>query len=164
MKRKESNVGANLKTGGLSQTRNLEVRIWCWTLTCFAPRPFRIFASSLLRARRFSPTVISKAIRRKPYRGRVPPLSSPVISPITTNLICNGLGPPLLRPYLLGQYILQLLQISKSIAKITSALTRRLPGKSSTARRFQILPVMLIYFFDQLWYIQLNTNNSGTNP
>ncbi|CAF1914875.1 unnamed protein product [Brassica napus] len=58
--------------------------------------------------RRFSPTVISKAIRRKPYRGRVPPLSSPVISPITTNLICNGLGPPLLRPYLLGQYILQL--------------------------------------------------------
>ncbi|WZZ61256.1 hypothetical protein YC2023_061363 [Brassica napus] len=27
------------------------------------------------------------------------------------------------------------LQISKSIAKITSALTRRLPGKLSTARR-----------------------------
>ncbi|CAN7022809.1 unnamed protein product, partial [Brassica rapa subsp. trilocularis] len=27
--------------------------------------------------RRFSPTAISKAIRRKPYRGRVPPLSSP---------------------------------------------------------------------------------------
>ncbi|CAN6813807.1 unnamed protein product [Brassica oleracea] len=57
---------------------------------------------------RFSPTAISKALRRKPYRGRVPPLSSPVISPITTNLICNGLGPHLLRPYLLGQYILQL--------------------------------------------------------
>ncbi|CAF2151225.1 unnamed protein product, partial [Brassica napus] len=56
----------------------------------------------------FSPTAISKAIRRKPYRGRVPPLSSPIISPITTNLICNGLGPHLLRPYLLGQYILQL--------------------------------------------------------
>ncbi|KAH0942421.1 hypothetical protein HID58_002058, partial [Brassica napus] len=37
--------------------------------------------------RRFSPTAISKAIRRKPYRGRVPPLSSPVISPITTNLV-----------------------------------------------------------------------------
>ncbi|CAF2201385.1 unnamed protein product, partial [Brassica napus] len=31
----------------------------------------------------FSPTAISKAIRRKPYRGRVPPLSSPIISPIT---------------------------------------------------------------------------------
>ncbi|CAN6910265.1 unnamed protein product [Brassica oleracea] len=30
---------------------------------------------------------ISKAIRRKPYRDRVPPFSSPVISPITTNLI-----------------------------------------------------------------------------
>ncbi|KAG5395860.1 hypothetical protein IGI04_017674 [Brassica rapa subsp. trilocularis] len=29
----------------------------------------------------------------------------------------------------------EMLQISKSIAKITSALTRRLPGKSSTARR-----------------------------
>ncbi|KAG5375713.1 hypothetical protein IGI04_040309 [Brassica rapa subsp. trilocularis] len=29
------------------------------------------------------------------------------------------------------------LQISKSIAKITSALTRRLPGKSSTARRLK---------------------------
>ncbi|CAF2133776.1 unnamed protein product [Brassica napus] len=42
---------------------------------------------------------ISKAIRRKPYRGRVPPLSSP---------ICNGLGPHLLRPYLLRQYFLQL--------------------------------------------------------
>ncbi|CAF1929501.1 unnamed protein product [Brassica napus] len=27
--------------------------------------------------RRFSPTAISKAIRRKPYCGRVPPLSSP---------------------------------------------------------------------------------------
>ncbi|CAN7085775.1 unnamed protein product [Brassica oleracea var. botrytis] len=37
--------------------------------------------------RRFSPTAISKVIRRKPYRGRVPPLSSPVISPITTNLV-----------------------------------------------------------------------------
>ncbi|CAN7050224.1 unnamed protein product, partial [Brassica rapa subsp. trilocularis] len=37
--------------------------------------------------RRFSPTASSKAIRRKPYRGRVPPLSSPVISPITTNLV-----------------------------------------------------------------------------
>ncbi|KAG5414434.1 hypothetical protein IGI04_002001 [Brassica rapa subsp. trilocularis] len=34
------------------------------------------------------------------------------------------------------------LQISKSIAKITSALTRRLPGKSSTARR---LPNSLAY-------------------
>ncbi|CDY23129.1 BnaC09g18830D [Brassica napus] len=52
---------------------------------------------------------ISKAIRRKPYRGRVPPLSSPVISLITTNLICNGLGPHLLGPYLLRQYLLQLL-------------------------------------------------------
>ncbi|CAN6937658.1 unnamed protein product [Brassica oleracea] len=37
--------------------------------------------------RRFSPMAISKATRRKPYRGRVPPLSSPVISPITTNLV-----------------------------------------------------------------------------
>ncbi|KAH0893853.1 hypothetical protein HID58_056282, partial [Brassica napus] len=36
---------------------------------------------------RFSPTAISKAIRRKPYRGLVPPLSSPVVSPITTNLV-----------------------------------------------------------------------------
>ncbi|CAN6987869.1 unnamed protein product [Brassica oleracea var. botrytis] len=35
--------------------------------------------------RRFSPRAISKAIRRKPYRDRVPPFSSPVISPITTN-------------------------------------------------------------------------------
>ncbi|KAH0926262.1 hypothetical protein HID58_018518, partial [Brassica napus] len=48
---------------------------------------------------RFSPREILKAIRRKPYRGRVPPLSSP---------ICNGLGPHLLRPYLLRQYLLQL--------------------------------------------------------
>ncbi|KAG5378783.1 hypothetical protein IGI04_026625 [Brassica rapa subsp. trilocularis] len=31
----------------------------------------------------------------------------------------------------------EMLQISKSIAKITSALTRRLPGKSSTARRLK---------------------------
>ncbi|CAF1827976.1 unnamed protein product [Brassica napus] len=30
--------------------------------------------------RSFSPRAISKAIRRKPYRGRVPPLSSPVFS------------------------------------------------------------------------------------
>ncbi|KAH0928995.1 hypothetical protein HID58_014722, partial [Brassica napus] len=37
--------------------------------------------------RRFSSTGISKAIRRKPYRGRVPPLSSPLISPIMTNLV-----------------------------------------------------------------------------
>nr|VDC98345.1 unnamed protein product [Brassica oleracea] len=63
--------------------------------------------------RRFSPTAISKAIRRKPYRGRVPPLSSPVISPINLisfllHAICNSLGPHLLRPYLLEQYILQL--------------------------------------------------------
>ncbi|CAG7893824.1 unnamed protein product [Brassica rapa] len=35
----------------------------------------------------FSPTAISKAIRRKPYRGCVPPLPSPVISPITTKLV-----------------------------------------------------------------------------
>ncbi|KAH0894713.1 hypothetical protein HID58_057142, partial [Brassica napus] len=35
--------------------------------------------------RRFSPRAISKAIRRKPYRDRVLPFSSPVISPITTN-------------------------------------------------------------------------------
>ncbi|CAN6881101.1 unnamed protein product [Brassica oleracea] len=69
--------------------------------------------------RRFSPTAISKAIRRKPYRGRVPPLSSPlpenpkyfsIDSSFPFDLqICNGLGPHLLRPYLLGQYILQLL-------------------------------------------------------
>ncbi|KAG5405119.1 hypothetical protein IGI04_011238 [Brassica rapa subsp. trilocularis] len=32
----------------------------------------------------------------------------------------------------------EMLQISKSIAKITSALTRRLPGKSSTARRLKV--------------------------
>ncbi|KAL0645303.1 hypothetical protein Bca4012_043594 [Brassica carinata] len=51
---------------------------------------------------------ISKAIRRKPYRDRVPPFSSLVISPITTNLICNRLGPHLLRPYLLRQYHLRL--------------------------------------------------------
>ncbi|KAH0862546.1 hypothetical protein HID58_079757, partial [Brassica napus] len=36
---------------------------------------------------RFSPKAISKAIRRKPYRDRVPSFSSPVISPITTNLV-----------------------------------------------------------------------------
>ncbi|KAG5384517.1 hypothetical protein IGI04_035987 [Brassica rapa subsp. trilocularis] len=53
----------------------------------------RIFQSSTsyrtfnFTNRRFSPRAISKAIRRKPYRGRVPPLSSPVISPITTNLV-----------------------------------------------------------------------------
>ncbi|KAG5375297.1 hypothetical protein IGI04_039893, partial [Brassica rapa subsp. trilocularis] len=53
----------------------------------------RIFQSSTsyrtfnFTNRRFSPTAISKAIRRKPYCGRVPPLSSPVISPITTNLV-----------------------------------------------------------------------------
>ncbi|CAN6919328.1 unnamed protein product, partial [Brassica oleracea] len=67
----------------------------------------------------FSPTAISKAIRRKPYCGRVPPLSSPppenpkyfsIDSSFPFDLqICNGLGPHLLRPYLLGQYILQLL-------------------------------------------------------
>ncbi|CAN6910343.1 unnamed protein product [Brassica oleracea] len=50
---------------------------------------------------------ISKAIRRKPYRDRVPPFSSPVISPITTNLICNRSGPHLLRPYLLRPYLLR---------------------------------------------------------
>ncbi|CAN6898774.1 unnamed protein product [Brassica oleracea] len=43
---------------------------------------------------------ISKAIRRKPYRDRVPSFSSP---------ICNHLGPHLLRPYLLRQYLLRLL-------------------------------------------------------
>ncbi|CAN6834624.1 unnamed protein product [Brassica oleracea] len=37
--------------------------------------------------RSFSPRAILKAIRRKPYRGRVPPLSSPVIYPTTTNLV-----------------------------------------------------------------------------
>ncbi|CAN6915546.1 unnamed protein product, partial [Brassica oleracea] len=58
--------------------------------------------------RRFSPKAISKATRRKPYCDRVPPFSSPVISPITTNLICNRLGPHLLRPYLLRQYLLRL--------------------------------------------------------
>ncbi|CAN6933561.1 unnamed protein product [Brassica oleracea] len=36
---------------------------------------------------RFSTRAISKAIRRKPYRDRVPPFFSPVISPITTNLV-----------------------------------------------------------------------------
>ncbi|KAG5400041.1 hypothetical protein IGI04_014648, partial [Brassica rapa subsp. trilocularis] len=53
----------------------------------------RIFQSSTsyrtfnFTNRRFSPTAILKAIRRKPYRGRVPPLSAPVISPIMTNLV-----------------------------------------------------------------------------
>ncbi|CAN7120408.1 unnamed protein product [Brassica rapa subsp. narinosa] len=37
--------------------------------------------------RRFSPRAISKAIKRKPYSGRVLPLSSPVISQITTNIV-----------------------------------------------------------------------------
>nr|VDD38306.1 unnamed protein product [Brassica oleracea] len=50
---------------------------------------------------------ISKAIKRKPYRDRVPLFSSPVISPITTNLICNRSGPHLLRPYLLRPYLLR---------------------------------------------------------
>ncbi|CAN7086684.1 unnamed protein product [Brassica oleracea var. botrytis] len=80
--------------------------------------------------RRFSPTAISKATRRKPYRGRVPPLSLPVISPITMNLICNGLGPHLLRPYLLGQYILQLLLLkdySDDFQEVRRLLGR-LPG------------------------------------
>ncbi|CAG7906154.1 unnamed protein product [Brassica rapa] len=77
--------------------------------------------------RRFSSTGISKAIRRKPYRGRVPPLSSPLISPIMTNLICNGLGPHLLRPYLLRQYLLQLLLL-KDYLDDSERLLGRLPG------------------------------------
>ncbi|KAH0869556.1 hypothetical protein HID58_076578, partial [Brassica napus] len=39
---------------------------------------------------RFSPRAISKAIKRKPYRDRVPLFSSPVISPITTNLVSHS--------------------------------------------------------------------------
>ncbi|KAG5412890.1 hypothetical protein IGI04_000457 [Brassica rapa subsp. trilocularis] len=51
------------------------------------------------------------------------------------------------------------LQISKSIAKITSALTRRLPGKSSTARRLKgksstarrLPKIKILGFFSSLW-------------
>ncbi|KAL0696355.1 hypothetical protein Bca4012_063535 [Brassica carinata] len=53
--------------------------------------------------RRFSPRAISRSIRRY----RVPPFSSPVISQISTNVICNRLGPHLLRPNLLRQYLLR---------------------------------------------------------
>ncbi|CAN6882792.1 unnamed protein product [Brassica oleracea] len=95
---------------------------------------------------RFSPTAISKAIRRKPYRGRVPPLSSPppenpkyfsIDSSFPFDLqICNGLGPHLLRPYLLGQYILQLLLLKdysddfQEVRRLLGRLKhrRRLPG------------------------------------
>ncbi|KAG5375504.1 hypothetical protein IGI04_040100 [Brassica rapa subsp. trilocularis] len=58
----------------------------------------RIFQSSTsyrtfnFTNRCFSPTAISKAIRRKPYRGRIPPLSSPIISLITTNLVSPSCG------------------------------------------------------------------------
>ncbi|CDY69233.1 BnaCnng62580D, partial [Brassica napus] len=82
----------------------------------------------------FSPREISKAIRRKPYRDRVPPFSSPVISLITTNLICNRLGPHLLRPNLLRQYLLRLLLLKdysddfREVFYDSVRLRRRLPG------------------------------------
>ncbi|CAN7091257.1 unnamed protein product, partial [Brassica rapa subsp. narinosa] len=84
--------------------------------------------------RRFSPTAISKAIRRKPYRGRVPP-KNPKYFSIDSSFpfdlqICNGLGPHLLRPYLLGQYILQLLLLKDYSGDFQEVrrLLRRLPG------------------------------------
>ncbi|CAN7032065.1 unnamed protein product, partial [Brassica rapa subsp. trilocularis] len=97
--------------------------------------------------RRFSPTAISKAIRRKPYRGRVPPRrKNPKYFSIDSSFpfdlqIRNGLGPHLLRPYLLGQYILQLLLLkdysddfqesstmSYSLDDLHVRHSRRLPG------------------------------------
>ncbi|CAN7011954.1 unnamed protein product, partial [Brassica rapa subsp. trilocularis] len=91
--------------------------------------------------RRFSPTAISKAIRRKPYRGRVPPRrKNPKYFSIDSSFpfdlqICNGLGPHLLRPYLLGQYILQLLLLKdypddfqEEVFYYRVRHSRRLPG------------------------------------
>ncbi|CAN7104703.1 unnamed protein product, partial [Brassica rapa subsp. narinosa] len=83
---------------------------------------------------------ISKAIRRKPYRGRVPPRrKNPKYFSIDSSFpfdlqICNGLGPHLLRPYLLGQYILQLLLLkdySDDFQEVRRLL-RRLPGSEKT--------------------------------
>uniref|UniRef100_A0A0D3CHC0 Ubiquitin-like protease family profile domain-containing protein n=1 Tax=Brassica oleracea var. oleracea TaxID=109376 RepID=A0A0D3CHC0_BRAOL len=52
---------------------------------------------------------ISKAIRRKPYRDRVPPFSSPIWNLVcqTPPPICNRLGPYLLRQYLLRFLLLK---------------------------------------------------------
>ncbi|CAN7135903.1 unnamed protein product [Brassica rapa subsp. narinosa] len=95
--------------------------------------------------RRFSSTGISKAIRRKPYRGRVPPLSSPLISPIMTNLICNGLGPHLLRPYLLRQYLLQLLLL-KDYLDDSERLLGRLPGSRPSSLKMDLPELPLRMF------------------
>ncbi|KAG5397961.1 hypothetical protein IGI04_019775, partial [Brassica rapa subsp. trilocularis] len=66
--------------------------------------------------------------KTKTLPGRVPPLSSP---------ICNGLGPHLLRPYLLGQYILQL-------------LLRRLPGSEKTTWTTSMKSSTMSYSLDDL--------------
>ncbi|KAG5375455.1 hypothetical protein IGI04_040051 [Brassica rapa subsp. trilocularis] len=55
------------------------------------------------------------------------------------------------------------LQISKSIAKITSALTRRLPGKSSTARRLLGKSSTARRFPNSLAYIRLLQAHRITN-
>ncbi|KAG5409233.1 hypothetical protein IGI04_005552 [Brassica rapa subsp. trilocularis] len=55
------------------------------------------------------------------------------------------------------------LQISKSIAKITSALTRRLPGKSSTARRLKGKSSIARRLPNSLAYIRLLQAHRITN-
>ncbi|KAG5376032.1 hypothetical protein IGI04_040628 [Brassica rapa subsp. trilocularis] len=55
------------------------------------------------------------------------------------------------------------LQISKSIAKITSALTRRLPGKSSTARRLKSKSSTARRLPNSLAYIRLLQAHRITN-
>ncbi|KAG5376369.1 hypothetical protein IGI04_040965 [Brassica rapa subsp. trilocularis] len=55
------------------------------------------------------------------------------------------------------------LQISKSIAKITSALTRRLPGKSSTARRLKGKSSTVRRLPNSLAYIRLLQAHRITN-
>ncbi|KAG5391686.1 hypothetical protein IGI04_021649 [Brassica rapa subsp. trilocularis] len=55
------------------------------------------------------------------------------------------------------------LQISKSIAKITSALTRRLPGKSSTARRLKGKSSTARRLSNSLAYIRLLQAHKITN-
>ncbi|KAG5395070.1 hypothetical protein IGI04_025033, partial [Brassica rapa subsp. trilocularis] len=55
------------------------------------------------------------------------------------------------------------LQISKSIAKITSALTRRLPGKSSTARRLKVKSSTARRLPNSLAYIRLLQAHRITN-
>nr|VDD24811.1 unnamed protein product [Brassica oleracea] len=83
---------------------------------------------------------ISKAIRRKPYRGRVlAPPENPKYFSLDSSFpfdlqICNGLGPHLLRPYLLRQYFLPLLLLKDYLDDFQEVFydrvrhRRRLPG------------------------------------